>query len=806
MKKLFILSFLVAVSSLVMAQQDSVVNGVLQFSPHTFMVLPANPSSPTQNDWVKCWWASNLPTTSSSSPSWQQGIENPGSQTNRSHRIYSATSQQQAQNDRDCLSCYPLGTGYQKNLKFPPSWNSDTNAGNLELQYMQLGYVGGNDKAQRIEYKFKVSEDRSVLLLNFSLVMENPSHPWTSNPYLDIQLLGENGSTLLNLGRYPNDYNTNGNLNAGGTGNANWPYARFFVQAFGSGASQNFQTPSTITDASHHFSTMVLQECPQSAQQQLGCSGASYNTINSYPYTIVAYNLKNYIDQVVILRVVTVGCGYSGHYSYARYTAKMVPHKLLVKYCSGDDHMDLSIPWGFDETHSFKSGVNPGYRWLNGADSLGAQWFDPTDMEDPRVLGGSTTFRPVLLPDPAKPYYRCEVTSQTGVPFIYEATVNYYDLQPGFTAQARVNTDHPDCSYTVEVTNTSKIGVIVPDGNGGVDTLWQQLSTQGDQCTWNFGDGTPDVTGFEPTHTYAQPGTYTISLHINDYERICVSHDTSQVVTIEEDFNKIHYAQDTVSTCESKLPYYYKPEIFGTGDLTTWNLNAVGDHNVNYSNALPDYHIRSYNGCDSIVKVRFDVLTPTVIIEQVGQDFCDSAQTILQAFVSNADEDAISYEWTFMDSIMSRTDIIEAIADGTYSVSIVDTNTGCAAANLYKIDPCIPNIFLPNCITPTDDRNDLFQNDYVYLDQFVLRFITDIKFSVYARNGQQVYYYEGRKNAAGEFEPTPQFSNLPTAMDNRLVLWDGRNGTKVVTGTYTYTLWIVSGKQQYLYKGSITVL
>ena len=167
----------------------------------------------------------------------------------------------------------------------------------------------------------------------------------------------------------------------------------------------------------------------------------------------------------------------------------------------------------------------------------------------------------------------------------------------------------------------------------------------------------------------------------------------------------------------------------------------------------------------------------------------------------------MQYEWTFMDSVMSNTQEMLAISDGTYSVHIVDGSTECEASTSFKIDPCVPNIFLPNCITPTRSKNEgPVQNDYFYLDQFVLRFITEVKFMVYSRNGEQVCYYEGRKDAEGNFFPPTPYANLPEEMNGRLVLWDGTVNGRVIDGTYVYTLWIVSGGQSFLYKGKLAVM
>lgn len=795
MKKLFLLSVLVAVSSLVMAQTtfpDTVIGGQHYYngSPTSFMFLPSTTTAANAS-WVQPKYNNNgytMPTT--------LGVGTvSGTPT---HRFITSTQfPPTTAAGRDMNACYgPCTSGAQTQLiRLHPAWDSDANPGTFEDTVIQMGYPAyssgcSGKETQLINYHFIPDKNNSVLLVSYSFVLENlASHDKDYNPYFDMRVMDIQGNILGGndpYRYYPTDYKTQGNLHLGTSPNWNWPHCRFFVVAEGNGNVGSY-IESPLYNPNIYETPVVTNQytCPA------GCAPdaqASNIPVLTYAPTIVAFDLTEQAEnhQPVILQIRVRSCWATYHWAYCYFTAKMVPAELKVDYCTGDPAVHLSVPWGFDAQS---------YRWYNGADENNCHY--ASEVEE--LAGYPYSF--YVEPDPANPYWRCEATSSTGVPFKYEATVKYIDLRPSFTVTPAVDS----CKYNIRLTNTSQIVVFTPDGQGGVDSAFQDLQANPNQCHWDFGDGTT-TTGFKPCHTYTTPGPHNISFYVTDMDNICQSDTVVQQIAFDPDNVAIHYDTDTVSTCESKLPYRYKPEIFGTNELTTWNLSAVGDHNVNYSNALPEYHIRSNNGCDSIVKVRFDVLTPTVVIEQVGEDFCDSAHTVLQAFVSNADEDAIRYEWTFMDSVMGRTEILEAISDGTYSVSIVDGNTDCAATNLYKIDPCVPNIFIPNCITPTDDRSDMLQNDYVYLDQFVLRFITDIKFAVYARNGQQVYYYEGKKNAASVFEPTPQFENLPTEMSNRLVLWDGRSGRRIVTGVYTYTLWIVSGKQQYLYKGTITVL
>lgn len=786
MKRLVLIVVMFSLVSMVMGQQ--VINGVYQGSPTSFMYLPTTaPAGGWDNSWVKPSYEG------SGSGSTFNFTNHMGADmgSNFSHRFIVRGADSTVSPTNDYCFRGQAGSNYYNKPMLAEAWNSDVFPGTFVDTVIQMGKVGPNGQdpsgcyAQQIIYSFVPDTINPVLLLSFAFVTEDGQHSYTSNPAVEFAVLNHstnysNNTSYLPLGNY----------------DATHPYSRFWYRT-PSGSSHSPEDPDNTPVNSAPEYIAVHSSCP------IQNSG---RPVVTYPYTIVAYDLTQQAraHQAVDFRIRVNSCTSRFHWAYCYFTAKMIPAKLRVEYCGGDE-LNLSVPWGFDESNS--------YYWYNGTDSAhtlntDAFWFDPDDATSSGVFQGSTKYHPVLRADPARPYYRCVVHSYTGIPFVYQATVNYYDLQPSFTVEPKALTDGKNCDLGVVLHNTSRIGVIRPNGQGGVDTTWQDLSLHPEQCTWDFGDGTPEVHGFEPEHVYAQPGTYTISLHITDYERICTSPDTTQVVTLLQEYVEKQYAEDEATTCEGKLPFYYKPEIFGYDNVQTrWDLNAVGERQVNYSNALPQYQIRAWNGCDSIVKVQFDVLTPAVAIKEAGTDFCDSAQTRLQAQVANVQENSVEYEWTFMDSVMSTTDEMMAYSDGTYSVRIVDMTTGCEAATSYKIDPCVPNVFLPNCITPTRTTNEgPAQNDYLYLDQFVLRFISEIKFMVYSRTGEQVYYYEGIKDAGGKFQPEPMFENLPSEMSGRLVLWDGKVHGRILDGTYTYALWIVSGGQTYLYKGRLMVM
>ncbi len=75
-----------------------------------------------------------------------------------------------------------------------------------------------------------------------------------------------------------------------------------------------------------------------------------------------------------------------------------------------------------------------------------------------------------------------------------------------FQLDANINGNDTGCApYTIQMVNTS---------------------SSAENFIWDFGDGTPTTTATNPTHTYTDPGTYTISLHANN-DSSCVTDDTA---------------------------------------------------------------------------------------------------------------------------------------------------------------------------------------------------------------------------------------------------------------------------------------
>ena len=300
----------------------------------------------------------------------------------------------------------------------------------------------------------------------------------------------------------------------------------------------------------------------------------------------------------------------------------------------------------------------------------------------------------VISRDTNRTYVKCEMTSYTGLVVEIETSINYYELQADFDYREV----HEDCQSKVYFENTSKVRVI--GTQGGYRPV--------EFVEWDFGDGSSDpneIYQVSPVHTYQNPGNYTVRLILYDPDQECTD-TVFQNITIHEVERPVGY--DTVSTCAEKLPYQYDAQH---------SLPNAGTYTITYTAA---------NGCDSITYVTLIIEEPTVRIVSL-LDYCDEFFTELEAIT---EVDNPVFLWNTGD-ILNKITVSEP---GDYSVTVTDVN-GCNGENKLNVPACIPNMILPNAISPSDENG---VNDYFSIPQVNL--VKSLEFSVYDRYGRQVFH------------------------------------------------------------------
>lgn len=722
-----------AISNVLMAQ--NVVNGVMQGSPRTFMKLPQSYNSTT--DWAKPSYGSSY-----SNPTASTGVTGWGTD-NHSHAFI--TRNANGTIPTDCAACYQSGSTYIHLEKMPLSWNTpDFTDGQMHYEdtVIQVGCDRTQGtKSQQMEYKFIPDENNPVLLVNYMLVMENKEsghgYPGSSitNPTVTIEVQNANTGQLLNLGYYPSDYVANGN-EATGAPNTNWPYARYLFIAPGSGTG----TSTTLTPSAFTLAPFV---CPRT--QACNVSSDAPTSV-CYDFNTVAFNLtEQAATHTPVKFIIKVqACSASAHWAYIYYTAKMAPGKLEVNAC-GENDIEIKVPYGFDPNT---------YEWYSGNSAATATYDN--------FLNTGNAYRKVINRNATnlKPYYRCEMFSKTGVPFVYEANLQIYSTE----AKATFEQIADECHNTFRISDSSVVATLVPNTvAGGYDSTrfenwnrrWRIYDQQGNllhqdvaqrEYTYRFPD---DVTGGAK-----------LWLEVSDPDGACGLDTVEYDLEFDPAFVESVQTVDTIITCEENLPVIFDPAYFG--DQHTWH--DAGTRQVVYEG------IR-WNGCDSTVNVAVIVQKPQITV-QASEDFCDEFVTTLSV---NSNVDVVEYLW----STDENTPTISVNEPGTYAVTITDEG-GCTAENEIIVPACKPFVNLPTAITPSNQDG---LNDCVEVLQRSL--IESLEFTVYSRSGEVVY-----------------------STTDKYFCWDGRVNGKLYPGT-VYN-WVLQVKDydgyKTMFKGSITVL
>ena len=746
-------------------ETDMLPNGDPQ--PLDFMTL-----GDANHKYVKCAYGNSY-----SNPDHTTG--HTGSGNSASHLIVTTPG-------NDPCRCYQNGSTYTHENFLPPSW--DGVVGHTQDKVIRVGCYGCHycqcTYSQQIEYWFYPPKDSSTLLVYFSFAQENVTyHEASYNPRFYIEVLDAQSGSLVSSGYYKR---------CNGTTNNQWPYNRFLAVPSGSNASQDSYCPDEtgLTDGTYYWAfpqatptTFNYRVCPQNQT-----SGFAQYEVSWFEYKPIAFDLSSYAEnnQAVKLRIRVQSCGASYHWAYGMFAAKLIPGDIKVDAC-GEDVVSFTVPWGFLENT---------YEWHYGKDAANSNNI-LSPNEQPGVTG--TVYNVHLDPASARiyPYYRCEMKSYTGAPFIYEAYIKKYQIDPSFDYEQVLDPDHP-CSHVIQLHNTGKVSELTPKDDGiGYDTT---LQTPIKRISWYYKNsagvykripgsegvedpffnvsGTADI---DLTNFNFGPGgdSIMVKLVMQDSLQKCID-SIEMNIALDSSYCRTGTSSETVFACNDQLPFFFNRDKYG--DAYRWDAPGTKECHVG-----ADFGDWSWNLCDSVVYVTLEVTSPKIEIKDLG-DYCDTFRTTLTVVPGPGQmfdqQDIHVLDWNGDETMRSHTCLAEQA--GVYTVTAGIGEAGCKATASYKIAACMPFVNLPNTITPSNHDGI---NDYFEIPQKSL--VKSLELTIYNRNGAVVYHttdvnFKWRGARFSEDYPALELCNQ----------------------TYVYTLKLVdyNGKPYPVIKGTILVL
>ncbi len=485
--------------------------------------------------------------------------------------------------------------------------------------------VSKSAAAERATYRFKVTKDSTVLILNFACVLHDPENAGTKHY----------GDQIPQFGLYVEYDNPNGQ-------NA--------IPSCGS-----FET-SADKDAS--YLKKPTSPCNQSLNQLNSSNQKIPVTEYAYmPWTSTVYDLTGMVGSEVAIIFYNHDCLRGsgsgempgGHESYGYFYVESIEKKLDIHNCSDSgDNPTIKAPKGFAHYKWFVDGVeNP-----TVGDSKMFIFPDPNDSSHVEVVRNKMT---------SNSEYKVEMRGDatTCTPIVLTTELKPVKVNPNFKAKVL-------CGGNVEFTNESKI-------NTDDDRLFKY--------GWDFGDGT-----FEPyenvTHKFVSGAPYNVKLTAMT-ENGCTN-DTTITVVVPEYPNFILNSvsakcqNDPVTlkamnlTSNTKLSWLDSTKtVFNTTDREITVADDKGCYY--YAQATDEY------GCDykdSVFIPRYE--KPSIELKASRDTVCAKDSVVIRVFSNVTD---CSFEWYNANTADSL--VVRPTVTSTYECTV--STTLCSVEGSIKI-------------------------------------------------------------------------------------------------------------------------
>jgi gliding motility-associated-like protein len=223
-------------------------------------------------------------------------------------------------------------------------------------------------------------------------------------------------------------------------------------------------------------------------------------------------------------------------------------------------------------------------------------------------------------------------------------------------------------------------------------------SVGADTWLWNFGDGTTS-TQQNPTHTYANFGTYLVTLHVTNAQTGC-SDDSQQPVFLfglDAQFT----ANDTNVCIGQPITFTTNHEIVDSsyvwdfGDGTT-QIDPAPDTSISHTYQNPgNYAVRlilkSLDGCtDTLLRTNYITVTgPHVNFGGVPVSGCVPLNVLFTDMTTTNGGAIASKIWRFGDGAVSTSvapTVSHTYGPGTYSITVIETDVNGCTDSLKRIN------------------------------------------------------------------------------------------------------------------------
>lgn len=220
-----------------------------------------------------------------------------------------------------------------------------------------------------------------------------------------------------------------------------------------------------------------------------------------------------------------------------------------------------------------------------------------------------------------------------------------------------------------------------------------------DSLSWNFGDGTQDVTPSSTSHVFSQPGQYTTTVTAYSNQG-CQSISVENVEVYHNPIAQFVYQ----NACQFQELSFTNQSTVSNANITnyTWNLgdgssssikNPINTYNVNGIQNV-NLFVTTNQGCVDDTTVAIEVFPTPVSEFNYSNSICEGQTTAFQEVTNISYGSIAQFEWTLFDSFNFTGPTLNYSFPGVgaYNVKMKSiSNYGCE----HEIEKMVPVFAVP---------------------------------------------------------------------------------------------------------------
>jgi gliding motility-associated-like protein len=521
--------------------------------------------------------------------------------------------------------------------------------------------VGGH--ADRIQQTFLVSNSNSNYSYKYAVVLEDPGHPPSEQPYFMVEVLDSNGNQVP---------------------------CTYYEVAAGAGIP-GFQNSTVQAD-------VIFK-----------------------PWTTVAIDLTPYIGQNITVRFSAYDCALGGHFGYAYIDGSCMPFFLTQNQvlCSNGT-TQLCAPTGFAAYDWSGPGVvgnaSSACATINTGGTYTVQLTTVTGCTTPLIYNVTSIQAPTAS-------FAINNQSCDGIITYTNTSIGTgltYSWNFGDGTTSTLST--PTHTYSSISTYTNNL--IVYSTNGCSDTITQPVTIHpkpvaqfifthvcaasnviftntssyiGSIITnrWKFGDGATSLL-LNPTHAYTAGGSYNVQLAITDTNSC-----KDSIIKVVSIYNLPVASFNASTVCQGNTTVFNNTSSVAGSTLSSYawsftNNGTIDNTSQNPTNTYPSsgtytasLQVTSALGCVSTI-TNTVVVNPNPIVSFSVTDACAGSNVSFQNNSTVANGNIAQSLWSFGDGTTSSQPSPQHsyTSSNAYTINLTETsNNGCVASSSQTIAP-----------------------------------------------------------------------------------------------------------------------